>query len=84
MNDPAVRLCFHRHTTEIYGTGDETLPPDVPTHYKCLECGSTFPLIGDTDQWDPVEITVRPPGTTRVSGYATSVERDHIERRGGL
>lgn len=27
---------------------------DPPGHYRCDNCGSTFPLIGDTDMWEPI------------------------------
>ncbi len=25
-----------------------------PNYYKCMVCGDEFPVIGDTDKWEPV------------------------------
>ena len=27
-----------------------------PNYYKCTVCGSEFPVIGDTDEWEPVMV----------------------------
>lgn len=47
-------LCHHKDVVEI------ALPDaqdDRPTHYRCLVCNDTFPLIGDTDQWKPIPVS---------------------------
>lgn len=46
-SDPAT--CYHVNVTERprYAIDDE------PGHYLCLDCGDKFPLIGDTDKWEP-------------------------------
>jgi hypothetical protein len=41
--------CKHEKTHEVIKYAIE----DPPSHYLCLDCGDSFPLIGDTDEWKP-------------------------------
>lgn len=48
------RLCHHKDVVETSLPG---APDDRLTHYLCLVCNDTFPLIGDTDQWKPCPVS---------------------------
>lgn len=41
--------CHHKNVTDW----PKYAIDDPPGHYRCEDCGDTFPLIGDTDQWEP-------------------------------
>jgi hypothetical protein len=47
-------VCTHKNVTERPRYAID----DPPGHYLCLDCGDTFSLIGDTDQWKPREYEV--------------------------
>lgn len=47
--DRGVR-CPHINVIDS-ASPDENRQDDRITHYKCLDCGSYFPHIGDTDRW---------------------------------
>ena len=46
--------CLHDEVTER----PKYAPDDLPGHYLCTICGSTFPLIGDTDEWKAVLVEI--------------------------
>jgi hypothetical protein len=49
---PDPFLCHHNYeVTEI-----DLRDAGHPTHYKCVVCGDKFPVIGDTDKWEPVMV----------------------------
>jgi hypothetical protein len=45
-----MRTCYHNTHSLL----EVSIPEDkgYVTHYKCKICGSTFPVIGDTDEWE--------------------------------
>lgn len=42
-----IEPCKHENSTEGYSREDRGYP-DI---YKCPDCGSQFPTVGDTDLW---------------------------------
>lgn len=44
--------CHHKNVTEH----PKYAIDDPSGHYRCEDCGDTFPLIGDTNEWKPKEI----------------------------
>lgn len=48
----SLRECRHRNITESHNGRDDRID-DRLTHWRCLDCGDRFPLIGDTDCWKP-------------------------------
>lgn len=47
-----LRWCEHHNVHEIQPFGQHM-------YYLCEDCGSTFPCIGDTDEWAPTLIGTR-------------------------
>lgn len=52
---PEPFMCHHNESDEIR---EISIPEDrgYVTHYKCMVCGSMFPVIGDTDMWKPIMV----------------------------
>ncbi len=51
--------CYHivpEQIVELYKNDS-----DHPNYYKCNICGSEFPVIGDTDKWEPVMVDYDKP-----------------------
>ncbi|HYT40940.1 MAG TPA: hypothetical protein VEP90_01220 [Methylomirabilota bacterium] len=54
MNIPAPFMCDHSNPdmiVEVYKDGSSH-----PNYIRCDICGSEFPVIGDTDKWEPVMV----------------------------
>lgn len=64
VNIPEPFLCHHTGkdsegkdiVTEVYRNDSA-----YPNYLKCRACGSEFPVIGDTDKWEPVMVDYDKP-----------------------
>lgn len=41
-----LEICEHKNTIEVYENESS-----FPNYYKCVDCESKFPTLGDTDLW---------------------------------
>lgn len=51
-----AEICKHLNHTEVF-EADKS----YPTYYGCIDCGSKFPITGDTDLWaDGIKLRIDP------------------------